>query len=796
MKSKNPLKSLVTLLFAFVLLSNFAFAQPEQQEQYSKVRIHAKTATDYQRLSFSGLIFDGGMGKPGEYFETWISTTEMHQLQYSGIPYDILIPDWKTYYESLPTMSSADFQAALLKSKLEFNVSHNIMGSMGGMLTYDQVVAKLDSMRLEYPNLISIKWSIGTTYENRNIWCVRMSNNPNAPTGRPEVFLDAVTHAREGGGMECLIYYMYWLLENYNIDPLATYILNNRELYIIPIFNVDGYYYNQTTYPSGGGMWRKNRKPCSGSTGTDLNRNNGIYQYWNSSNGGSSTSCSSDTYRGTSPNSEPETQAYVNFLASRNFKTAISYHTYGNDLIRPWAWCDPIGTPDSNIFKEWQVDMTKDNHYSYGTCYSLLGYFSRGDALDQLYNDSAHAKILGMTPEVGSDFWPPQSEILPNAQKNLWMCQYMSMTAGAFVNPVSSNLNKDVYSSGEAGTLKVVFRNKGLANAQNIKVEWTPLNSYYVTIPTTLYTKPSMASMTSDSVTFNFTVSSAVQNNYAIPTRLKIKQEDTNTVLDKIIYIKVGSGNIIFADSAENGLNNWTVNTTNGWGIVTSSYHSPTHSFTDSPSGNYPNSTDNPMTLTYALNTASSPMVNLSFWHKYITEASYDFCYVEVSNDNGTTWNTVASYDGTLSTWTYVSLDISQYTNSSSQVKIRFRLNSDQSLNYDGWYVDDIKLLAYQQTPLSVGNEGETPLTYKLSQNYPNPFNPVTLISFAIPKTGFVSLKVYDLLGKEVSSLVNETKTAGSYNVMFDASKLSSGIYFYKLETSSFTDTKKMVIIK
>jgi hypothetical protein len=99
MKSKNLLKSLVTLLFAFVLLSNLAFAQPEQQEQYSKVRIHAKTATDYQRLSFSGLIFDGGMGKPGEYFETWISTTEMHQLQYSGIPYDILIPDWKTYYK-------------------------------------------------------------------------------------------------------------------------------------------------------------------------------------------------------------------------------------------------------------------------------------------------------------------------------------------------------------------------------------------------------------------------------------------------------------------------------------------------------------------------------------------------------------------------------------------------------------------------------------------------------------------------------------------------------------------------
>jgi len=796
MKNNNLFKSILALLFTFVVISNLSYAQTGQQEQFSKVKIYAKSLTDYQRLSFSGLIIDGGIGKPGEYFETWLSTTELHQLQYSGVPYEILIQDWKTYYESLPTMSSADIEAALLKSKQMYNVSHNIMGSMGGMLTYDQVNAKLDSMRLEYPNLISTKWSIGTTYENRNMWCVRMSNSPNAPTGRPEVFLFGVTHAREGNGMECIIYYMYWLLENYNIDPLATYILNNREIYIVPIYNVDGYVYNQTSNPNGGGMWRKNRKPCSGSTGTDLNRNYGIYQYWNSSNGGSSTSCSSDTYRGTSPNSEPETQAFVNFLHSRNFKSAISYHTYGNDLLRPWEWCDPIGTPDSSTFKEWQKDMTKDNHYSYGTCYSLLGYYSRGDALDQLYNDSAHGKILGLTPEVGSDFWPPQSEIMPNVQKNLWMCQYMSMTAGAFVNPVSNNLNKDVYSAGETGNLKVVFRNKGLADAQNIKIEWTAVNPYYISIPTTLYTKPSMTSMTSDSVTFNFTLSTSIQNNYVIPTRLKIKQEDTNTVLDKIIYVKVGTGNVVFADSAENGLNNWTVNTSNGWGIVTTSYHSPTHAFTDSPSGNYPNNANNPMTLAYSLNMVSMPMVSLSFWHKYATEATYDFCYVEVSSDNGTTWNTAASYDGTLSTWTYVSLDISQYTNSSSQVKVRFRLTSDGSQVYDGWYVDDIKITSFQVTPLSTGTVGETPDSYKLSQNYPNPFNPVTLINFAIPKTGFVSLKVYDLLGKEVSSLVNETKAAGNYNVMFDASKLSSGIYFYKLETSSFTDTKKMVIIK
>lgn len=91
---------------------------------------------------------------------------------------------------------------------------------------------------------------------------------------------------------------------------------------------------------------------------------------------------------------------------------------------------------------------------------------------------------------------------------------------------------------------------------------------------------------------------------------------------------------------------------------------------------------------------------------------------------------------------------------------------------------------------------GTVPNNYTLSQNYPNPFNPVTKISFAIPKSGLVTLKVYDVIGREVASLVNTHKNAGSYIVDFDASKLSSGIYFYKLEVNGFVDTKKMMILK
>jgi len=109
----------------------------------------------------------------------------------------------------------------------------------------------------------------------------------------------------------------------------------------------------------------------------------------------------------------------------------------------------------------------------------------------------------------------------------------------------------------------------------------------------------------------------------------------------------------------------------------------------------------------------------------------------------------------------------------------------------------DYATIKYSQTATSVGQiSSETLENYSLSQNYPNPFNPTTKIQFAIPVSGFVSLSVFDVLGKEVDVLVNENKAAGNYEVDFDASKLTGGIYFYKLQTGNFTTTKKMVLMK
>lgn len=125
--------------------------------------------------------------------------------------------------------------------------------------------------------------------------------------------------------------------------------------------------------------------------------------------------------------------------------------------------------------------------------------------------------------------------------------------------------------------------------------------------------------------------------------------------------------------------------------------------------------------------------------------------------------------------------------------KIRF------SSSYTGWIGGQYgKIFKTINTGglTGISNEVNKPVTYELFQNYPNPFNPVTNIKYQIPVNGFVSLKIYDIIGREIKTLVNEIKNSGSYNITFDGTEFTSGIYFYRIQSGDFMQVKKMILIK
>jgi hypothetical protein len=92
--------------------------------------------------------------------------------------------------------------------------------------------------------------------------------------------------------------------------------------------------------------------------------------------------------------------------------------------------------------------------------------------------------------------------------------------------------------------------------------------------------------------------------------------------------------------------------------------------------------------------------------------------------------------------------------------------------------------------------EGEKPVAFRLYQNYPNPFNPKTVVSYELPVASSVKLVVYDILGREVTELINEKKAAGVHQVTFDGSRFSSGVYFYRMESGNYVQTRKLLLLK
>ncbi len=804
------MKSIICFFLIVFTISVFS-------QNYKQVKIFINNNTDIQTATELQLDLEHSIIDKEGNVSLFVNEDEYQSLVQSGLGYEILIDDWFDYYKSLPVPTETEKEMIKFQSESLFGVSGFDYGSMGGYYTLAEIEADLDEMYQLYPNLITQKYSIGTSVEGRTIWAVKISDNPNVAEDEPSVGFDALVHAREPQSMATQMYFIWYLLENYGTDPVVTYLVDNREIYCVPCFNPDGYEYNRQNNPNGGGFWRKNRRNNGGGCyGVDLNRNFG-YQ-WGYNNSGSSPDPCSETYRGPSAFSEPESQAIRDLAIQKNYGTHFNMHTYGGYILYPWGYIDEE-TPDSLTYREFAALLTSESGYAYGYGGQLLGYNSNGSVRDWMYGEQTMKnKIYGYTIEIGDAFWPNQSQIFPIAQQNLKTMIYQSFLAGDYVQFVNPNFDREYFLPGDAVELTPEIKNIGLATAYNLTFELSS-PSQYVTVNNGNASLDSLEARTAFFLTtpmsFTISASAPLEEEIEIALTTRINGHIISSDTSKFI---IGFPVFIFEDVENDPSINWTISASPSipkWEATTEEFYSPPTSYTDSKNQNYNNNATVTMTLTDPLNVAGYTNPRLRFYTMFNIESNWDYGWVRVSTNNGSTWIALEGeytepgegsfqppgqpvYDGAISDWAKEEISLANYL--STDLKIQFQLKTDQGVTRDGWYLDDIGIFIYT-IPTGISGDQKTVYTFSLDQNYPNPFNPSTKIKYTIPSAGtsvmkFVQLKVYDVLGNEVAVLVNKEQAAGNYEIEFDASNLSSGIYFYKLTSGSFVETKKMLLMK
>ena len=658
------------LAVAIIALIVPAVALPAvEAETYSLVRVALDVPETAAALRANPDL-DIVRWKAGDSAEIVMRDAELRWARDAGLAFEIVQPDMAAAYAA--------------RGRGE---------NFGAYHTFSEAVEWLDQMHADHPDVVSAKWSLGTSHEGRDLWCVRVSDNPEVDEAdEPEILIDGLHHAREVMASETVLMLIDHLGSNYGVDPEITWLLENREIYLVPIVNPDGFVYNETTDPNGGGMWRKNRRDNGdGTYGVDPNRN---YPYqWVGS--GSSTDPSSLTYRGPSAGSEPEVQAMMALVNAHAFVTSQSFHSYSDLTLYPWGYTSG-DSPDDATFIYMADIMTRLNGYDPGQPADLL-YTVNGGSFDWVYGaQDEHPKCLAFSNEIGGStdgFWPDESRRDALFAENLWPCLYLIMAAGGYVqidDPVviggDGNGRLD---PGESAGLSFTLENLGVtADATGVTVTLST-DDPYLQLGEVECTLGDLAAMTATDLAaapIPVVVDAACPDGRTVTVHLQAAW-DGGAVVQDLTY-PVGSAHIVFEDDFEGPLDQWSV--TGDWNLTTDEYHSTSTSLTDSPDAEYGNETETSATLASGI--ALPGGGTLRFWHRYDIEDDWDHGYVQISVDGGD-WTDLAVYTGTQPAWTEVEIDLGEHAG--DEVLIRFLLETDYSVIEDGWYVDDVSIEGY-----------------------------------------------------------------------------------------------------
>lgn len=482
----------------------------------------------------------------------------------------------------------------------------------GSYHTLAQIESTLQSIATNYPSITSL-YSIGTTYEGRNIWCLEITDNPGIDEGEPGVLYMGLHHAREWPTVEICLYIANQLTSQYGSNPDITDVVNNRRLWLVTCVNPDGYYYCHDL----GNDWRKNRHPYPGGIGVDLNRNYGgssngdPWGAWGSAFQGATTHYpSQEVYCGPMPFSENETQAIKDILINNEINALISWHTHGELVLWPWGYT-PTHAPDYNYLSQIGQQIAslitrQSGSGTYTPQQACSLYPTTGDTIDFSYGFGQYVQgrpTFAYTIEACSSFHPSASYLDQICIENFDGALYL------------------------------------LQEADNIRDTVIPS-----VIPPVIDELP----VDTDG---DFTVSWQEKNPQANPQYFQ---------LDEL------TGLNLHIDNVESSSDLWNLD---GFTISTARSYSTSHSYKSRDSNN------DVSTMTTVSPLPVAEAMKLSFWCWYNIENNYDYAFLEVSK-NERYFDVLDKYTGSSNGWIYKEYDLDNYNNESIFIRFRYETDS------------------------------------------------------------------------------------------------------------------------
>ncbi|MBK9191482.1 MAG: immune inhibitor A [Crocinitomicaceae bacterium] len=785
-------------LLVFIYLGLLSVFTSNGQELYSRVKIYG-TDEQLNQAAQMGVAMDHGQHKRDMWFITDLSETEIQILENNGFTYEILIDDVSAYYvaNSNAEVESTDNHRSGCGgsgSGSSFNVSDPAnwqLGSMAGFYTYQEFLDELDSMASKYPNIISVKSPISTftSIEGRPILWVRISDNPNSDEAEEEVLYTSLHHSREPASLSQLIFYMWWMLENYTVNDEVTYLIDETEMYFVPMINPDGYVYNETTNPGGGGMHRKNRRNIGTTNkGVDLNRN---YSYDWCQTGGSMTP-NNDTYCGSAAFSEPETQAIKWFCENHDFQFAFNAHTHGNLLLFPYGYDQFVFAPDHDYLQTFTNHMVIYNGYAAIKSSDL--YPASGDSDDYMYaaDLGVKPKIFAMTPECSSegtanDFWPPQAAIHDICSENIWMNKTLAHMPHIY--GVVTDLDPNQITT-TTGYFHYEIQRLGLENG-DITVSISPITGIQSVGISNVHTLNVM-DIEDDSISYILDAGIAFGD--------EVKYElltDNGTWIRRDTITKIfGAPTVFFSDDC-NDLTNWS----GDWELTTEDFVSPSNCITDSPFTDYNDNVVSDIELMQSFTFESATYAFIQFNAKWSLENDYDYVQFMASIDGGTSWTPLCGeytniggsnqdngnplYDNFQLSWVLEEISLTDYLGM-TDVRFKFLLVSDGGVTEDGFYFDDFTLFTDQIDNSGLG-ENNT-LSWMV---YPNPASQSVMIQFNQTES-IQQVEITNELG-ELIYVFNPVNNL----THLSTEDWNNGVYFIKvISADQKINTKRFVVLK